>query len=175
MNDLQNQQNLHNEKLTNPYDGLDEPWKKAVDLRLKGLTHEAISMNLKKDKYKAEEQTVRSWFKRSGKCYRAYAYKLALRRKENKKEFTEIDFQIKQGAVDAIVVLRKAVATGNWKAALELLKLAGFTPVEKFQDVSESEGMQLLRKIIESHEPTHPTVQDQSAEDTADNGAAADI
>lgn len=145
---LQNLQNLQN----NPFDSLEQHYRDAIDMRIKGYKHEYIATFLSRSGHKVEDQTVRSWFEVGGKCYEAYIWRKTIIREEAKKEFSEIEDQIKDGAVDAIQTLKNA-AKSQWKAAVELLKLAGFVPVTKFQDVSEeSEAYRFLKKFLNENE-----------------------
>lgn len=146
-----NQQNQQNQQNI-VYDSLEQHYKDAIDMRIKGYKYEYISAFLTRSGHKVSEQWVREWFMQGGKCYDAYLFKKTLIREEAKKEFAEVEEQIKEGAVDAIQTLKNS-SKSSWKAALELLKLAGFVPVTKFQDVGEgSEAYKLVKKLLHENE-----------------------
>ena len=150
---MKNQQFQQNQQTENPYGSLDELGKKVVDLKLQGLRYEHIVGYLDKLGEKRENQTVREWFIEGGKYYEAYQYMKAKKKEEVEPEFEEIDEHIKEGAIDAIYVVRQQVAKGNLKAAMYMLKLAGLE-VEQVKNINDSdnEGVQLLREILERSE-----------------------
>lgn len=153
MKNQQIQQNQHNIK--NPYEELDKLGKDIVDLKLSGVTYEVIAEYLEKLGQKRENQTIREWFIAGGKYYKAYHFMKEQRKKEVEPEFEAMDDQIKEGAIDAIAVVRDKVKQGNLKAAMYVLKLAGFE-VEQVKNInSDSEGIELLREILERSEKKH--------------------
>ena len=164
MTNLQNQQNLQTE---NPYEALDKLGKDIVHLKLSGLSYQQIVEYLEQLGEKRENQTVRDWFSEGGKYHEAYKYMKEQRRKELEPEFEAVNDQIKEGAIDAIQVVRDKVKQANLKAAMYMLKLAGFE-IEQIKNISgDAEGVELLREILERNEKkdgqrsdtTHQTVQ----------------
>lgn len=164
MQNLQNQQNL---QIKNPYEALDKLGKDIVNLKLSGLSYQQIVEYLEQLGEKRENQTVRDWFSEGGKYHEAYKYMKEQRRKELGPEFEAVNDQIKEGAVDAIQVVRDKVKQANLKAAMYMLKLAGFE-IEQVKNISgDAEGVELLREILERNEKkdghrsdtTHQTVQ----------------
>lgn len=152
MKNLQNQQNLQTE---NPYESLDKLGKDLVDLKLSDLTYQQISNYLEKLGEKREIQTLRDWFAEGGKYHEAYKFMKELRRKEIEPEFQAVDDQIKEGAIDAIGVVRDKIKQGNLKAAMYMLKLAGFEIDQVKHINSDSEGVALLREILERSDKKH--------------------
>lgn len=153
MKNQQNQQNQQGSK--NPYESLDKLGREIVDLKLSGTPYEVIVEYLEKIGQKRENQTVREWFIKDGKYSEAYQFMKEQRRKEVEPEFEAVDDQIKEGAIDAIAVVRDKVKQGNLKAAMYMLKLAGFE-VEQVKNISsDSEGVALLREILERSEKKH--------------------
>lgn len=149
MKNLQNQQNLQTK---NSYESLDKLGKDLVDLKLSGLSYQQIVDYLDQLGEKRENQTVRDWFSEGGKYHKAYKYMKELRRKEVEPEFEGVNDQIKEGAIDAIAVVRDKIQQGNLKAAMYMLKLAGFE-VDQVRNInSDSEGVALLREILERSE-----------------------
>ncbi|MBI4038712.1 hypothetical protein HY384_02020 [Candidatus Daviesbacteria bacterium] len=160
---MNNQQNQQNQQNVNSYEALDKLGKEIVVLKLSGLSYQSIVEYLEKIGEKRENQTVREWFINGGKYYEAYEFMKAKRHEEIEPEFKAIEGQIKEGAIDAIGVVRDQVKRGNLKAAMYLLKLAGFE-VEQIKNISdESEEMKLLKEIIERNEQrsstTHQIIQ----------------
>lgn len=152
MKNLQNQQNLHTK---NSYESLDKLGKDLVDIKLSGLSYQQMADYLEKLGEKREIQTLRDWFAEGGKYHEAYKQMKEIRRKEVEPEFEAVDDQIKEGAIDAIQVVRDKVKQGNLKAAMYMLKLAGFE-VEQVKNISnESEGVALLREILERSDKKH--------------------
>lgn len=149
---MKNQQFQQNQQNKNPYEELDKLGKEIVDLKLSGLSYQQISMYLEKLGEKRENQTIREWFIADGKYFEAYIYMKDKRREEVEPEFAEIDEHIKEGAIDAMYVVRQQVRKGNLKAAMYLLKLAGFE-VEQVKSLNDdSEGIKLLKEILERNE-----------------------
>lgn len=149
---MKNQQFQQNQQTENPYEALDEIGKKVVDLKLSGLRYEHIVGYLEKLGQKRENQSVREWFIKGGKYYEAYQFMKAKKKEEIEPQFEEIQEHIKEGAIDAIYVVHQQVAKGSLKAAMYMLKLAGLE-VDQVKNISsESEGVALLREILERSE-----------------------
>lgn len=152
---MKNQQFQQFQQTENPYEALDEIGKKVVDLKLSGLRYEHIVGYLEKLGQKRENQSVREWFIKGGKYYEAYQFMKAKKKEEIEPQFEEIQEHIKEGAIDAIYVVHQQVAKGNLKAAMYMLKLAGLE-VDQVKNISsESEGVALLREILERSEKKH--------------------
>lgn len=150
MKNQQFQQNQQTNK--NPYENLDKLGKEIVDLKLSGAPYEIIAEYLQKLGQKREKQTIREWFISGGKYCEAYQFMKEQRKKEVEPEFEGLNDQIKEGAIDAIGVVRDKIKLGNLKAAMYMLKLAGFE-VEQVKNISsDSEGIELLREILERSE-----------------------
>lgn len=147
MIDQQNQQNQRsaNQKLgnLNPYERLDSFGKQIVDLRLEGWKYKRLETVTQK-----EEQTIRTWFMSGGQYHDAYVWRRDQLLKDAIEDFDEAEFHLKQGVADAIVVLKAEIAKKNWKASVALLKMVGFN-VQKIINDDESEGVQMLRTIIQ--------------------------
>lgn len=151
MENLQNQQILQTK---NPYEVLDKLGKDIVSLKLSGLSYQQIVEYLEQLGEKRENQTVRDWFSEGGKYHEAYKYMKEQRRKEVEPEFEAVNDQIKEGAIDAIQVVRDKVKQGNLKAAMYMLRLAGLEEVQRIEEVrppQEDEGILLLREMITAH------------------------
>ena len=149
---MKNQQFQQNQQSENPYSALDELSRKIVDLKLSGLTYQHIVVYLEKIGEKRENQTIREGFIEGGKYYAAYQYMKSKRLEELEPEFEELNDHIKEGAIDAMYVVRQQVKKGNLKAAMYLLKLAGFE-VEQVKNMNDdSEGIALLKEILERNE-----------------------
>jgi len=160
---MKNQQFQQNQQNKNPYEELDKLGKQIVDLKLSGLRYEHIVAYLTKLGEKRENQSVREWFIEGGKYYEAYIYMKDKKKEDVKPEFEELNDHIKEGAIDAMYVVRQQVKKGNLKAAMYLLKLAGFE-VEQVKNMNDdSEGIKLLKEILERNErPNRPNQTLQS-------------
>lgn len=152
---MANQQFQQNQQNKNPYEALDEIGKKVVDLKLSGLRYDHIVGYLEKLGQKRENQSVREWFIEGGKYFKAYQFMKTKKKEEVEPEFEGIQETIKEGAIDAIYVVRQQIAKGNLKAAMYMLKLAGLE-VDQVRNLnSDSEGIALLREILERSEKKH--------------------
>jgi hypothetical protein len=170
------QQNATNSNIISAYEQLEPRLQFAIDLRLRNVSHADIA---KQKEISVTPQTVRRWFMKGGACYLAFKEEERIRKRENKKRREKLDEYVNELAPDALLVVEEEMRKGNLKAALEILKMAGLSPVQKFEDVTpESEGILLLRKIIEErrHETQSVrTVQDTQKTDTAVSGSEDDF
>lgn len=164
---MDNQQNQQDQQDLNPYEALDKLGKEVVDLKLSGLSYQHISDYLEKLGEKTENQTIRKWFMTGGKYHNIFEFMKQKRREDIEPEFAAIEEHIQEGAVDAIQVVREEVRKGSLKAAMYMLKLAGFE-IEQVKNISgDVEGVELLKEILERNEKkdgqrpnsTHQTVQ----------------
>lgn len=143
--DQQNQQKSTKLKNieANSYEQLSEDEKVIVDTRIiQGAKYRRIA-RMKNVK----EQTVRTWFMEGGQYYAAYQWRKDFLAKEVQEENEDAKFQLQEGVGDAITVLKTQVAKGNLRAAVELLKMAGFN-VQTIINNTESEGTKLLKELI---------------------------
>lgn len=149
MENLQNQQILQTK---NPYEALDKLGKDIVTLKLSGLSYQQIVEYLEQLGEKRENQTVRDWFSESGKYNEVYKYMKEQRRKEIEPEFEAVGDQIKEGAIEAIQVVRDKVKQGNLKAAMYMLRLAGLEEVQKIEEIQPrqeiDQGILFIRELI---------------------------
>lgn len=154
---MKDQQNQQNPQIENPYEALDKLGRELVDLKLSGLNYQQLVEYLGKLGEKRQNQTVRDWFSANGKYFAAYQFMKDRKREQVEPEFAAINDEIKEGAVEAISVVRKEVQKGSLKAAMYLLKIAGFE-VEQVRNISgNGEGVALLRAIIEENETRSST------------------
>jgi hypothetical protein len=153
MSDKQLSTNLNPQ---DPYEQLSEQHRIAVDMRLENYAYADIAEPLK-----VKEQTVRTWFMRGGYCYEAYQWKRRIRMDERKQRFQEIETQLHEMSADAVLVLKQRLKKGSESAALNVLALAGFTPLQRVVDETpkESEELKLLRELVDTHERTSTPIQ----------------
>ena len=88
----------------NPYEMLSDKDKLAVDLAVENVPYKFIAK-----KFKYEHQTVAKWFMKGGRLHEALVYQRKQLRKEYAKLFKQIDQQIQDGAVEAIVKIRTSI------------------------------------------------------------------
>jgi AraC-like DNA-binding protein len=144
-----------------PYEQLAEEYRVAVDMKLENYSYADIAGNAK-----VKEQTVRKWFMTGGICYDAYQWKRQIRMQERKQRFSEIETQLHEMAADAILTLKRRLKKGSETAAINVLALAGFTPIKKIQEIppEDSEELKLLREIIDKNEkPSEPVQAERQA------------
>lgn len=170
------QQNATNGNTLSEYEKLEPRLQMAVDLRLRNVSHADIA---KQKEISVTPQTVRRWFMKAGLCYVAFKEEEKIRKRENKKRRQKLDDYIDELALDALLVVEQEMRKGSLKAALELLRMAGISPIQKFEDVTpESEGIVLLRKIIEerrNEKQSLRTVQNKRGSDQSIIGSETDI
>lgn len=151
---MENLQILQNLQTKNPYEVLDKLGKDIINLKLSGFSYQQMVDYLEQLGEKRENQTVRDWFSEGGKYHEAYKYIKEQRRKEIEPEFKAVGDQIKEGAIDAIQVVRDKVKQGNLKAAMYMLKLAGLEEVQQIEEIQpqqEDEGLLLLREMLTAY------------------------
>lgn len=112
-----------------PFDKLEPVHQAAVTLRLYGMSHDQIALEinrmLKKQKVNKEypDSTIRKWFATGGICYEAYRYKKDLLTKENNERIKEVDRRLVEAMTDAVVVVHDRIRKNNLQAALETIKI----------------------------------------------------
>ena len=136
-----------------PFEKLDDHHQQAVEMRLENFAYRDIAAHVQKS-----EQTVRWWFIRGGICQEAYDYKLKQRAEDRDERAKQIQNQLDSMAADAVNVLKRSMRRGSETAAIRVLELAGFTPVQKHKDVTKSKELELLEELVTRHERTDQPV-----------------
>ncbi len=152
--------------LPNAYELLEENDQLYVDMRVQGFMCSKIAIAAKR-----QHSTVKEWFAKEGRLYRAYQLKKAEHRYEYNKTLKDMDRLVKEGAVDAILKLLEAVRSPGIsrpqiQAATDLLDRAGFQSVQKVEtnlsyDLSPDQKVALdkLQAYVESLPLTVPDAQ----------------
>jgi hypothetical protein len=138
-----------------PFEKLEPHHQMAVEMRLENFAYKDIAAAVKKS-----EQTVKWWFMKGGICKEAYDHKKVQRAEDRDERYQEIAKQLDEMASDALLVLKRSMKKGSESAAIRVLELAGFTPVQKVKnETPQSEELDLLRKIVDKHEGTSQPLQ----------------
>jgi len=149
---------------TDPYLKLNEKMRQAVDMRLEniGLKDIAAKLNI-------EYMTARWYFTKSGPCYEAYQHMRKLQLKDRRKRLERISKEIEEIAVDAIIVIKdlirnpKTPAIVKANVSIKALEMAGFGAILKHEDVTESEGVKLLKELMQHDERKLKNIRDRKS------------
>lgn len=134
---------------TYTFEELEPRHQRAIELRLKNMAYHDIS----KDKLiDVAPETVRGWFAKGGICVHAYQVERKQRILDMKERMRDFENKIEALTPDALIVLEQKMRSGNLKAAQDILDRAGYIAVQKVEDVTESEGVKLLKALMKHDE-----------------------
>lgn len=125
------------------FENLDAKYQTAIEARLSGLKYKDIAKSCH-----VTESTVKGWFFKGGILFVAYGQKLKERKAENRKLFKGWPDDLKDMALDAKVVVQKAVRNGDVKTAIEVMKMAGMEEPTKVQHSNDPNNPIIAPVII---------------------------
>jgi hypothetical protein len=136
-----------------PYVGLDENYKKAIELRLRNVEYKDIASLCN-----AGISTVKHWFMSGGFLDEAYKWRAKIQDDDREERNKRIQAQLEDASSAAVNVLTgivrneiKAGSMAKVSAASKILDVSGFTPPIKI-DTGESEELKLFRELISQNE-----------------------
>ena len=138
----------------NPYDKLDHIYQAAIDMKLSYYPYKYIVDGIKATFHKEfKEQTIATWFMKGGKCQEAYEYKKNELLEEKKQNEIDIQEALKQGAGDAVNILRMAmmgmtITEQQIQVAEKWLNRAGYPTVNKSEGKLEVSGLQEMANAV---------------------------
>lgn len=155
------------------FDSLSKKHQIAVKLKLQGCTYYMIADEISKTYNHVFEDTVAHWFSKSGICHEVYTTLRQRALTELNDNINNVQTELKQGALDAMGVIRKAargedVSDTQLSAAKDLLDRAGFPKITKQELAGKletpgltavAEGIKAILERRPAPQPVKPVTQ----------------